>query len=281
MFLEIQELCQYWKLRLLEYISEKDYLYIKNKILKNNEYTKLQLANKKLAEKINSKFETVYNSILLNYPLQYIFEEAYFLDLVLFVDDRVLIPRPETEELVVSILETNIPTEKIKVLDIGSGSGCIPISLARKRPRWQIESIDTSSQALEVAKINAEKYKTASVLFKNIDFLTEKDQLGTYDLIVSNPPYISKEEMPKMDKSVIDFEPSIALFTDSDPLEFYRHIAEFAETNLNQNGSIFCEINEYYGLETKAIFERKFSSVEIKKDMQGKDRILIIENSEK
>ncbi|MFZ1378470.1 MAG: hypothetical protein WAS56_02290, partial [Saprospiraceae bacterium] len=133
MFLEIQELCQYWKLRLLEYISEKDYLYIENKILKNNEYTKLQLANKKLVEKINSKFESVYNSILLNYPLQYIFEEAYFLDLVLFVDERVLIPRPETEELVVSILEADIPAEKTKVLDIGTGSGCIPISLARKR----------------------------------------------------------------------------------------------------------------------------------------------------
>lgn len=213
--------------------------------------------------------------LLTQKPVQYVLGEAWFYEMNFFVNEHVLIPRPETEELVELVTSYQLPVTSI--LDIGTGSGCIPITLKKKLPKTEITAIDVSTEALSVAKTNAANLH-ADINFKELDFLNEEnwDELNCYDVIVSNPPYIKQNESSTMHTNVVDFEPHIALFVnDNDALLFYRKIALFGKTHLNTNGKIFVEINEALGTETIALFESYGYTAILKKDMQQKNRMII------
>ncbi|WP_437395154.1 peptide chain release factor N(5)-glutamine methyltransferase [Flagellimonas lutimaris] len=231
-------------------------------------------------------------------PLQYILGTAHFMDLELQVNENVLIPRPETEELVQwilddfqkegqfkldaersrSVISTTLNDHSLKILDIGTGSGCIAIALAKNLPDAKIYALDVSEEALEVAKKNA-KSNGVNIGFVHQDILNPELELEFklhFDVIVSNPPYVRELEKNTINKNVKDFEPGTALFvSDEDPLLFYKAIIDFSENNLNENGSLYFEINQYLGEETKALFNaRNFSEIELRKDIFGNDRML-------
>lgn len=210
-------------------------------------------------------------------PLQYVTRISYFYDLKFYVDERVLIPRPETEELVHLVLKTLREEAALTVLDVGTGSGCIPITIKKKRPGFQVSGIDFSKDALAVSKINKERHEV-DVKFSQLDFLNEEDwkELGSYDVIISNPPYISYGERPLMSTSTLKFEPEMALFPNHDDvLIFYRKLADFGLGHLNTGGQIFMECNEFNANDVFQIFHDKgYHEVEIINDLQGKDRIL-------
>ncbi len=231
-----------------------------------------------LTEEVTNRLECITRELLSNRPVQYVLGESWFAGLRLMVNECVLIPRPETEELVNWLLAdlkaSNVVNHSI--IDIGTGSGCISISIKHKLPGTSIWAIDVSPGALQVARNNAEKLQT-SIQFSEIDFLKEENwnQLPVFDFIVSNPPYIRQSEEKQMADNVLNFEPSIALFVpDNDPLLFYRKIALFGHSHLSPNGMIFLEINESLGKEVSSLFEKSGYSVILKKDLLGKDRIL-------
>ncbi len=207
-------------------------------------------------------------------PLQYVLGKSTFLGLELKVDPSVLIPRPETEELVDWLLEKNIEQKK-RVLDIGTGSGCIPLALKKSRPDWQVLGMDISKKALEIAEENAAVLGLPVEFFQD-DILQDPSDLGKFDLIVSNPPYVSQEEKNEMRQNVLDHEPRLALFPEgTDPLIFYRKIIEYSLLSLNSGGSLFFELNEGYWEETRSLFlEGEWKSLEVKKDIFGKYRML-------
>ena len=212
--------------------------------------------------------------LLTHKPLQHITGEAWFYNIRFAVNENVLIPRPETEELVKWILDEN--DGDISLLDIGSGSGCIPVALKKNRGNANITSIDVSHEALLIAKQNAVSNE-ADVLFMQVDLLDRAawQQLCNYDIIVSNPPYIPMNEKEKMDLNVTGYEPHTALFVPShSPLLFYEHIAAFAQVHLNKEGKVYVEIHEGLGTETANIFSAVFKQVEIRKDINGKDRMI-------
>ena len=213
-----------------------------------------------------------------NCPVQYIIGETCFYNLTFRVNESVLIPRPETEELVELIINHIRTHDNVnKIIDIGSGSGCIPVSIQKNCKQVEITSLDISSSAIALAKINSE-LNDIDVSFKELDFLNQDNwsTLGLYDLIVSNPPYIPDSEKLEMDMHVKAFEPSIALFVpDSNPFIFYQKILEFSKEHLAKDGIIFLEIHEKYGKEVKGIFESNQFHAEIKKDIFGKDRMIV------
>ncbi len=210
-------------------------------------------------------------------PVQYVLGEAWFAGMKFYVNESVLIPRPETEELIEWVIESQQSKVKSqKVLDIGTGSGCIPVSLKKKKPDLAVTGIDISVNALALAAENADTLQ-ADVSFLPIDFLNEQvwEQLPVYDIIVSNPPYIKQSEQAGMSKHVVDHEPGIALFVpDEDALLFYRKIALFAKTHLAGDGMIFLEINEMLGKEVLDLFESNGYVATLRKDLQGKDRMV-------
>ncbi len=213
-------------------------------------------------------------------PIQYILGETEFYGRRFLVNDSVLIPRPETEELVKYVVDKTLRTQNLKprtLLDIGTGSGCIAISLAKELPNFRVSAYDISEKALETAKKNAELNK-ADVTFEKVDILNPSFTIhhSPFTIIVSNPPYVTKQEIDRMQKNVLDFEPHLALFVeDSEPLIFYEAIANFAFNNLTDNGLVAVEINETLGEETANVFKRKgFSEVEIIKDIHQKDRFV-------
>ena len=220
--------------------------------------------------------------LLKNKPVQYILGETEFCGMRFFVNENVLIPRPETEEMVKNIATCRdkaclIPTG-CNVLDIGTGSGCIAISMAKLFKNSIVTAVDVSEKALEVAKKNAES-NCVDINFIKDDILNPKNQElldNQYDIIVSNPPYVCESEKSEMRANVLDYEPSTALFvSDTDPLIFYRKILEFAKKALKPSGEIWFEINEKLGQETKDLcLEKGFKNVEIIKDFMGRDRIL-------
>lgn len=219
--------------------------------------------------------------LLNDVPVQYITGKANFYGYFFEVNKDVLIPRPETEELVFYILEylqdkQDLP-KPISILDIGTGSGCIPITIHLKRPDYRLSAVDLSPEALVIARRNAEALG-ARVSFFNLDFLDQNnwEQLGQYTLIVSNPPYIPWKEKPLMGKNVLNQEPDLALFVeDEDPLIFYRRIAAFAKQHLSNQGCLMLELNQYHAGEVKKMFEKEgYKAVEIIQDMSGADRIL-------
>jgi release factor glutamine methyltransferase len=205
-------------------------------------------------------------------PIQYILGEAYFFGRKFRVNRSVLIPRPETELLVQLIIE-----EKIKspaVLDIGTGSGCIPISVVLEIPSSTVYALDVSKEALSVATENSMKLN-ASVHFFQIDILKQTPPLSDLDIIMSNPPYVTKKEKSSIAKNVLSYEPHLALFVpNEDPLLFYKAIAEKSKHLLKQTGKVFVEINPLYGKETVALFQQHGFSAKVIKDMEGKDRVV-------
>lgn len=211
-------------------------------------------------------------------PVQYILGEADFYGRKFQVDKSVLIPRPETELLVQEVLKTCASLQKgtpLYLLDIGTGSGCIPITIALENPGAEVWGIDVSVEAIHVAKKNAAMHR-AVVQFSLCDILTQEIPLEAVDIIVSNPPYITHQEQGSMLKNVVDFEPHVALFVpDSDPLLFYKSIASKAIKVLRSGGSLLFEINEQFGKEVASLLEHhSFREVGIIKDLSGKDRIV-------
>jgi release factor glutamine methyltransferase len=219
--------------------------------------------------------------LLLHTPLQYVLNEAWFAGMQFFVNENVLIPRPETEELVEWVCtdvqqNSNAASNKLKVLEIGAGSGCISISLYKKMKEPFITALDVSEAVLDIAKRNA-LTNDAEINFIQFDFLEESQwkTLPVFDLIVSNPPYIKTSESSTMHQNVLGFEPHLALFVpDNDALLFYRKIALFGKDHLQKNGLIYVEINEALGNETAELFTSNNYTIELKKDLQGKDRML-------
>ncbi|MBR2647394.1 MAG: peptide chain release factor N(5)-glutamine methyltransferase [Sediminibacterium sp.] len=210
-------------------------------------------------------------------PIQYVLGEAWFYGFIFSVSEHTLIPRPETEELVAWVLsDLNNNISQVNLLDVGTGSGCIPITIAKKISTIKTYGVDISTNALAIAKKNAQTIGS-DTQFLQLDFLdTSKwDSLPPVDILISNPPYIAEKEKASMHKNVLDYEPHIALFVpDNDPLIFYKQILLFAETKLQMNTLIYLELNEALAMQTAALFSSASFETTLKKDMQGKYRML-------
>ena len=228
------------------------------------------------------RWESVLLALKKFKPIQYILGETTFYGLSFLVNENTLIPRPETEELVELIISdiknSQTVTRQLKILDIGTGSGCIAISLAKAFPEAQIVALDVSEKALAVAQKNA-KLNNVHVNFVHVDILKCKDltQLATaFDIIVSNPPYVRNLEKTEINSNVIDYEPHLALFVaDDNPLLFYKKIAQLAQEGLSAHGKLYFEINQYLGKETSALLESlDFKNIALEKDIYNNDRMI-------
>ncbi|WP_435313602.1 peptide chain release factor N(5)-glutamine methyltransferase [Cellulophaga fucicola] len=221
-----------------------------------------------------SLFLTI-NLLKKQVPIQYILGTAHFMGLDFSVSSNVLIPRPETEELVSWILSETPLDREVNILDIGTGSGCIAISLAKNLPNAKVFALDVSKDALLVAKKNADN-NGVLVTFLEHNILQEPNLQQKFDVIVSNPPYVRELEKKEMTANVLKHEPSLALFvSDKEPLTFYNAITNFAVKHLNENGKLYFEINQYLGFETQELLEKQdFVTIELRKDMFGNDRML-------
>jgi len=212
-------------------------------------------------------------------PIQYIIEETEFYGLPFKVNDNVLIPRPETEELVEWVLSKVDSNKSIHILDIGTGSGCIAVSLAKNLPKAKVYALDVSAKALIIAKQNA-KVNNVNVKFIEADILKKGDggleADVKFDIIVSNPPYVREQEKELMKANVLDNEPHLALFVkDEDPLIFYEAITKYASNNLTREGQLFFEINEYLGNAMIDLLKNNnFNNIELKQDIFKKDRMI-------
>lgn len=233
------------------------------------------------------QFEEALNRLQNHEPIQYIIGETEFYGLDFKVDANVLIPRPETEELVdwiisdsvstsTSVSTSNSPliTHHSSLLDIGTGSGCIAIALAKNLPRTRVSACDISENALKLAKQNAAG-NGVQVDFKKMDILNPQSVRDKFDVIVSNPPYVRKLERAKMQRNVLEHEPGLALFVENtDALLFYRKILDFAKTHLTENGRLYFEINQYLTGDLKTLFqERGITDFEFKNDIFGNPRM--------
>ncbi|OMQ08062.1 peptide chain release factor N(5)-glutamine methyltransferase [[Flexibacter] sp. ATCC 35103] len=223
-------------------------------------------------------WDSFLNQLKKEVPIQYLLGKTNFYGLDFEVNENVLIPRLETEELVEWIIKENSKidtSKKIKILDIGTGSGCIAISLAKNIQNAEVYAIDVSKKALETAKKNAINNNVdVTFMFKNI---LELDVLKyDFDIIVSNPPYVRNLEKQEIKKNVLDYEPHLALFVeDNDALVFYRKIAELAQNNLLKNGQLYFEINQYLGDEMRELLENmNFTNIELRKDIYDNDRMI-------
>ena len=227
------------------------------------------------SEKEIQDWDAILYQLQVQIPIQYLLGTAHFYGLTFEVNKNVLIPRPETEELVALIIADNPASDKISILDIGTGSGCIAITLAKNLPNSTVYAIDISEAALAMAKRNAALNDT-SVHFMLLDILSVKDLKQTFDIIVSNPPYVRELEKSDIRKNVLDNEPHLALFVaDHDALLFYRTIARLAQKNLSPNGSLYFEINQYLGTEMTALLEEMgFENIALRKDLYGNDRMI-------
>jgi len=235
--------------------------------------------NFEISDEEVEKWNAILAQLQLEKPIQYITGEAWFYGLQFEVNENTLIPRPETEELIEFILkETSnfqLPASNLNILDIGTGTGCIPISLKANLPKANVSAIDVSEKALAVAKRNAELNKV-EINFIQTNILEVEDLNQYFDIIVSNPPYVRNLEKQEIKKNVLDYEPHLALFVeDTDALLFYRKIAQLALKNLSKNGLLFFEINQYLGKETVELLENLgFQNIELKKDIYGNDRMI-------
>ena len=235
--------------------------------------TKLLLVGEELINKEQlDMFSKVIIRLLNEEPIQYILNTTSFYGLDFICTPSALIPRPETEELVDWILKSE--KNKISILDIGTGTGCIPISLAKNNTDYTVSALEISDVALELAKDNTQKNEV-DISFISADILSYTSD-KRYDLIVSNPPYVRNLEKIKIQNNVLNFEPSLALFVDDDdPLVFYRAILEFAKSNLSEKGSVYFEINENLFNEMESLLASyRFSEIELKKDVFGKYRFI-------
>jgi release factor glutamine methyltransferase len=227
------------------------------------------------------RLEKYSKELLTGKPVQYVLGHSWFAGLCLQVNEHTLIPRPETEELV-NLCANWATTNKIhhaplQILEVGTGSGCIAIALLKKLPNAQITAVDISNEAIKVASANAIANNTA-ITFITLDFLDETTWLGlgSYDIIISNPPYIADNEKESMAVHVLDFEPHTALFvTNNNPLIFYTALANFGKTHLHHGGALFVEINQALGLQTQDVFEQNNYNTLLKKDLFDNDRMIV------
>lgn len=228
-----------------------------------------------VSEYIAEKIEDILSRLSNNEPIQYILGEAYFYGMDLHVDKSVLIPRQETEELVDLIVKQWGDRNDLRVLDIGTGSGAIAIALSRNLPFSKVTAIDISPEALMIAKGNAEKMK-ARISFREADVFDFQPMMESFDIIVSNPPYIDESEKGEMEANVLDYEPHRALFVpDDNPLIFYSRIATIAADALTAGGALYFEINPRHCEELKALLRNEgFSDIEAIKDIHGKERFI-------
>lgn len=238
---------------------------------------RVNLKNDTLPEEQKLSMQSLLDRLLTYEPIQYVLNEAWFCSLKLYVDKNVLIPRPETEELVEWIIANcKFPVDALKILDIGTGSGCISIALKRRIRKAEVWSCDVSDTALMVAKKNATALGT-EINFLQLDFLDEQQvsSLPFFDIIVSNPPYVPAKDKAQMQPNVVNYEPPTALFVpDNDPLVFYKAIAAFGKQRLTPGGVIYFEIHEGLAESTINLLRSKGYTTELKKDMQGKDRMI-------
>ena len=247
--------------------------------LKNLSFTDFVFAlQREISEGERQFVEDIYRKLANHIPAQYIIGHAEFFGMQLKVDERVLIPRPETEELVELILAEN-PKENLKVLDIGTGSGAIALALAKNRPDWTITASDISQDALDLAMENA-KNQGLTLSFIKSDCFSEIS--SKYDIIVSNPPYISRADEVEVGLNVLHSEPHLALFADEGGLAIYRRIAEDSKDYLNDGGKIYLEIGYKQGQSVPALFKENFPEKRVRtlKDQFGQDRMVVIDDGE-
>ena len=270
----IRDILPYFETELTQFYSKKEaqnmafWCIHSISNLSRSEY--LLSSNSPLSADTVSFYQSVVSRLKKFEPVQYVLGECEFHGLWLKVSPSCLIPRPETEELVHWILEHNFT----KVLDIGTGSACIPIALAKHKDA-EIMALDISSDALSIAKENA-KNNTVNIHFIEHDIFNDIDLKNSFDLIVSNPPYVLESEKTLMNNNVLDYEPHLALFvSDNDALIYYKRIIDFSKVYLQREGLLFLEINEQKSVEIKELLENNgFENVLIKKDMQGKNRMV-------
>ena len=247
--------------------------------LKNLSFTDFIFTlQQKVTEEEKEFVEEIYTKLANHIPAQYIIGHADFFGMQLKVDERVLIPRPETEELVELILAENLK-DNLKVLDIGTGSGAIALALAKNRLDWSVTASDISEDALELATENANA-QNLNLSFIKSDCFSEIS--SKYDIIVSNPPYISREDQEEVGLNVLHSEPHLALFADEDGLAIYRRIAEDSKDYLNDGGKIYLEIGYKQGQSVPALFTENFPEKRVRtlKDQFGQDRMVVIDDGE-
>ena len=247
--------------------------------LKNLSFTDFVFAlQQEVTEEEKEFVEEIYKNLAAHIPAQYIIGHAEFFGMQLKVDERVLIPRPETEELVELILAENLK-ENLKVLDIGTGSGAIALALAKNRPDWSVTAADISQEALELATENA-KSQDLDLTFIRTDCFSEIS--AKYDIIVSNPPYISRADEVEVGLNVLHSEPHLALFADEDGLAIYRRIAEDSKDYLNDGGKIYLEIGYKQGQSVPTLFMENLPEKRVRtlKDQFSQDRMVVIDDGE-
>ncbi len=222
------------------------------------------------------KFNQWIEGLIAQKPIQYIFGYAYFHKFVFEVNHNTLIPRPETEELCERIIQYNKGQKNLKGIDIGTGSGCIPITLLKENPTWKFEALDISAEALKVTEINANKLNVIErINLLEQDFFSIKNNLNNHDLIISNPPYIDKVEMANMEERVVKFEPHLALFVNEDVLEFYQGLFEFFAANTNSKSQLWMETHQDHCDAVFALFNRKFNAKKIE-DFSQNPRFIFV-----
>ena len=247
--------------------------------LRNLSFTDFVFAlQQEILEEERQFVEDIYRKLATHIPAQYLIGHAEFFGMQLKVDERVLIPRPETEELVEFILAEN-PKENLKVLDIGTGSGAIALALAKNRPDWTITAADISQDALDLAMENANNQGLALSFIKSDCF---SEISSKYDIIVSNPPYISRVDEAEVGLNVLRSEPHLALFADEDGLAIYRKIAEGSKDYLTDGGKIYLEIGYKQGQSVPALFKKNFPEKRVRtlKDQFGQDRMVVVDDGE-
>ncbi|MGG5207906.1 peptide chain release factor N(5)-glutamine methyltransferase [Chryseobacterium sp. MIQD13] len=277
----ISEFKKYFKMELSEHYNESESTFLCSvfiqKIVGLDSFHQRRLSYQELLTDDEKQLFQAVSDLKIGKPYQQILGETEFYGMLFFVDENVLIPRPETEELleiaIHKIQSSRFNGQSLKILDIGTGSGVIPLVLKKHFPQAEVSSIDFSEKALETAKRNAEHHQL-EIRFIHADYLNFELQ-DHYDIIISNPPYIGIEEETEIVDSVKEFEPKMALFSPvEDALIFYRKIAEDSKKHLNNNGFLFLEINQKLGPETLELYTHHFSEVQLIKDLSENDRFI-------
>jgi len=277
--MKLAQLFSYFEEELIRQGEEAESLSFVYRSLKNLSFTDFVFAlQQEVTEEEKQFVEEIYQQLAAHKPAQYIIGQADFFGMQLKVDERVLIPRPETEELVDLILTEN-PEESLNILDIGTGSGAIALVLAKNRPDWSVTAVDISQDALDLAMDNA-KNQNLNIFFKKSDCFAEIS--GKYDIIVSNPPYISREDESEVGLNVLHSEPHLALFADENGLAIYRRIAEDAKDYLTDGGKIYLEIGYKQGQSVPVLFRKYLPEKRVRtlKDQFGQDRMVVVDDGQ-
>ena len=276
----ILEFKRHFKEELAELYSESEsaeiYAIFVQKMVGFDRHLQRRFQNQELLQSHIEDLEKIIDELKTGKPFQQILGETEFYGFQIFVDENVLIPRPETEELLelaIEKIKENFQKKELKILDIGTGSGIIPIVLKKKFPNSEVSAIDYSENALKIAQKNA-KFHEVEIEFIHQNYLDE-NLTTKYDIIISNPPYIGIDEENEIADSVKEFEPKMALFSPtSNALIFYEKIAEDCKNHLAENGMVFLEINQKLGIETQNLFTENLSEVHLMKDISGNDRFV-------